>query len=97
MRENPKVCIQIDEIAEDQSQWASVLANGRYEELTLPQFEEERAHAHRLLEQRNHFWVNAFATRRLKSESDLIPPPFFRIRIDSISGICTLPEADLAP
>jgi len=32
MRANPKVCIQIDEIA-DQSQWVSMIVSGRYEEL----------------------------------------------------------------
>jgi len=94
MRENPKVCIQIDEIAHDQSQWVSVLASGQYEELTVPEFEQERDHARRLLEERRHFWLNAFAARRLKSESDSIVPLFFRIRIDSVTGLFTRPEDD---
>jgi len=32
MRANPKVCIQIDEIIDD-SEWTSVIASGRYQEL----------------------------------------------------------------
>jgi nitroimidazol reductase NimA-like FMN-containing flavoprotein (pyridoxamine 5'-phosphate oxidase superfamily) len=30
MRQNPKVCLQVDEIA-NQSEWMSVIANGTYE------------------------------------------------------------------
>ena len=50
MRSNPKVCLQVDEIA-GQSQWTSVLVNGTYEELPDPPRSVERAHARELLEQ----------------------------------------------
>jgi uncharacterized protein len=49
MRVNPKVCIQVDEIA-SQLQWVSVIANGIYEELPEPQFSDERTHARNLLQ-----------------------------------------------
>jgi hypothetical protein len=48
MRTNPKVCIQIDEIA-NQSEWLSVIINGSYQELPEPQYTDERAHARKLL------------------------------------------------
>ena len=41
MRSNPKVCVQVDEIR-GQSDWVSVIANGEFQELPEPQFEDER-------------------------------------------------------
>jgi len=48
MRANPKVCLEVDEVT-NQSQWTSVIANGRYQELPEPQYTAEREHARRLL------------------------------------------------
>jgi uncharacterized protein len=86
MRRNPKVCVQTDEIT-NHFQWTSVIVNGRYRELPdmLP-FLEERNHARELLEARSLWWQTAFASRRLKSEDDLIPPLFYSIDIDSVTG-----------
>jgi uncharacterized protein len=87
MRSNNKVCIQTDEIVTE-SQWASVIADGRYQELSEPKFEVDRAHARELLEKRNQWWLNALAERRQKSDRDLlIEPLFFRIKVDSITGL----------
>jgi hypothetical protein len=44
MRANPKVCLEVDQIA-NQSQWMSVIATGSYQELPEPQFSAERDHA----------------------------------------------------
>jgi uncharacterized protein len=86
MRANPKVCLEIDEITKG-SEWASVIANGTYQELPEPQYAAERARAHKLLEKRHRWWLNAMAERQLKSTSDLIEPLFFRIHIESMTGI----------
>jgi uncharacterized protein len=91
MRSNNKVCVQTDEITTP-SEWASVIADGRYQELTEAKFDSDRAHARELLEKRNQWWLNALAERRQESHADLsIEPFFFRIKIDSISGLraCT--------
>jgi nitroimidazol reductase NimA-like FMN-containing flavoprotein (pyridoxamine 5'-phosphate oxidase superfamily) len=86
MRSNPKVCMQIDEI-KSQSDWVSVIANGEYQELPEPQFEHERAHARRLLQNRHHWWLNAMAERRIRLRDEEIKPLFFRIRISSVTGL----------
>ncbi len=86
MRENPKVCVAIDEIA-GETQWATVIANGEYEELRGPRFTEEREHARGLLEKRNHWWQTAFAERQAKSGDCLTEPIFFRIKISSMTGL----------
>jgi uncharacterized protein len=92
MRSNPKVCIQVDEIATE-SEWASVIANGRYQELAEPNYAVERAHARELLGKQHRWWLNALAERHQKSSKDLlIEPLFFRVQIDSITGLHSLPE-----
>jgi uncharacterized protein len=87
MRVNPKVCIEVDELA-SQSQWVSVIANGVYQELHEPLYEVERAHARELLAKRSRWWLNALTERRTRSRDDFISPLFFRIHIDSVTGLC---------
>jgi uncharacterized protein len=91
MRANPKVCIAIDEIASE-SQWASVILNGHYQELPEPQFTDERAHARKLLGERYLWWQNALGERQLKSGKELITPTFFRIRVGSMTGLRAIAE-----
>lgn len=86
MRENPKVCLAIDEIVSD-SQWSSVIVSGEYEELREPRHTQERRHARELLERRNRWWQNAFAERQAKEGDHLVDPIFFRIQIDSMTGL----------
>jgi uncharacterized protein len=91
MRRNPKVCIQVDEIASGK-QWASVIVNGHYQELREPQYTDELTHARKLLEKRQHWWEAPLAERQMKSDTDLIRPVVFRIQIDSMTGLRALPE-----
>jgi nitroimidazol reductase NimA-like FMN-containing flavoprotein (pyridoxamine 5'-phosphate oxidase superfamily) len=93
MRSNPKVCVQVDEIR-SQSDWASVIANGEYQELPEPQFEDERNHARKLLQQHHHWWLNAVAERRIRLRDEEIKPLFFRVRVSSLTGLRGLAEAD---
>ena len=86
MRSNPKVCVQIDEIR-SQSDWVSVIANGEYQELPEPQFEQERTHARTLLQKRHHWWLNAMAERRIRMRDEEIKSLFFRIRVSSVTGL----------
>src|SRR5215469_709313 len=86
MRANPKVCIQADEIQND-SEWVSVIVNGVYEELPEPQYAKERKHASSLLGKRYHWWLNALAEREMKQGESAIEPLFFRIHIESMSGL----------
>lgn len=86
MRRNPKVCVEIDEIISE-TKWMTVVLKGTYQELAEPQFTEERKRARKLLDQRARWWQTALAERQSKSEDQLIAPVFFRIRIDSVSGL----------
>jgi len=86
MRANPKVCVQSDQI-QSESEWASVIVNGEYEELPEPQYTAERKHATSLLGKRYQWWLNALGQRQLRVGDNPIDPLFFRVRIKSISGL----------
>ncbi|MGD0963888.1 MAG: pyridoxamine 5'-phosphate oxidase family protein [Candidatus Acidiferrales bacterium] len=86
MRENPKVCVQVDEISSP-SQWMSVIATGHYQELPEPEFTAERDHARRLLGKRYQWWLNALAERQLRLGDDAATPLFFRIHVALITGL----------
>jgi hypothetical protein len=96
MRANPKVCVEVDEIASD-FQWVSVIVNGRYQELPEPQYADERARARKLLETHYRWWQTAFAERQLKAGDSLVTPIFFRIRIDSMTGLGAITEPTSSP
>lgn len=86
MRANPKVCLQADEI-ESQSKWSSVIVYGTSEELPEPRYTDERKHASSLLARKYHWWLNAFGARQMRVGDKPIEPLFFRIRIESMSGL----------
>lgn len=95
MRQNPKICLQVDEIA-SRFQWLSVLATGTYEELSEVQRPLERAHARELLEKQAQWWLNAMAERRTRVSDVEVEPIFFRIHIASLSGLQSAQDDDAA-
>ena len=84
MRTNPRVCVEVDEIV-DQFNWTTVVAEGRYEELTkAPAHEAARKRAYSLLQNRPDWWFPAGAkTTRSSPER---APIIYRIEIESLSG-----------
>jgi len=86
MRTNPRVCLQVDEI-QNNEHWTSVIVNGHYQELPEPQYTDERNRATKLLEQRHRWWQVTMAERQMTAGEHLIDPLFFRIRIDSMTGL----------
>lgn len=86
MRANPKVCVQADEI-KSQADWVSVIVNGEYEELREPQHNDERKLATSLLAKRYHWWLNALGERQMRVSESSMEPLFFRIRVESITGL----------
>jgi nitroimidazol reductase NimA-like FMN-containing flavoprotein (pyridoxamine 5'-phosphate oxidase superfamily) len=93
MRQNPKVCLQIDEIG-NHSNWLSAIITGTYSELLVPQQTAQRDHARELLAQNTEWWLNPLAERRRETGDLSIEPVFFRIDIQSITGLRAMSEAD---
>ncbi len=83
MRQNPLVCVEIDELS-PQTHWASVVVFGRYEELPHePGYEDLRRVAHRLFQRHPMWWQPASVPL---AEQGPRPPVVFRIWIRRVTG-----------
>jgi nitroimidazol reductase NimA-like FMN-containing flavoprotein (pyridoxamine 5'-phosphate oxidase superfamily) len=83
MRSNPRVCVEVDHIL-DQFNWTTVVAEGRYEELTrTPAHEAARKRAFSLFQNRPDWWFPAGG--RTRRSPDRVPV-IYRIEIESLSG-----------
>lgn len=86
MRQNPKVSLQADEIG-NRANWQSVIVTGTYLELPEPQYTAEREHALESLSQYSQWWATPLAERREQTSDISIETVFFRINIESMSGL----------
>jgi Predicted flavin-nucleotide-binding protein len=83
MRQNPLVCLEIDELS-PQTDWASLVVFGRYEELPhLPEYEDLWRIAQRLFQRHPMWWQPASVPL---AGHELRTPIVFRIRIDRVTG-----------
>ena len=64
-----------------------MIVYGKYEELPEPQYRAELKHASSLLGKRFHWWLNALGERQMRVGGKFIEPLFFRIPIQSMSGL----------
>ena len=82
MRDNPRVCVQVDEIV-DRTQWATVIAFGRYEELLhMPRQEAERQRAKELFQRVPDWWQPGASNPQRELRMAMV----YRIRIESLTG-----------
>jgi uncharacterized protein len=93
MRQNPKVCLQADEVG-GRSNWMSVIVTGTYVELTELLLASEREHARERLGNYSQWWRTPLAERREQTGDLAIEPVFFRVDIQSMSGLRASPEAE---
>ena len=83
MRENPKVCLEMEDVA-DEKNWTTVVIFGRYEEIRrTPTDAEARRRAERLFQQWPQWWLPAAAQVGAHERDELV---LYRIRIDRLSG-----------
>jgi nitroimidazol reductase NimA-like FMN-containing flavoprotein (pyridoxamine 5'-phosphate oxidase superfamily) len=83
MRRNPKVCFEVDEIA-DKDHWTSVLVVGRYREIHRdPRELESRRRAELLFQQRAEWWLPGAAKLNSKEAGHAV---IYRISLDKVSG-----------
>ncbi len=91
MRQNPKVCLQADEVS-NRSNWNSVVVNGTYLELAEPQYSSQKQHAIERLGEFSQWWKTPLSERREASDDLSIEPVFFRIDISEVTGLRAQPE-----
>ena len=83
MRANPRVCVLVDDV-EGSEHWTSIIAFGRFEELTTaPEHDDARRRAYSLLQSRPAWWEPGFAKTRQEVE---LQPLYYRIHLEKISG-----------
>ena len=83
MRENPLVCLEVDDI-QDKDHWQTVVIFGRYEEIQdSPEEAEARQRADALFQQRSEWWLPAAAKVGSRERHAVV---VCRIQIDRITG-----------
>ena len=95
MRQNPLVCLEIDDLTTDWH-WTSVVVFGHYEELPpTPAYESERSVAERLFQRHPAWWEPASIP---VGTHEPHTPIVFRIRIGRVTGRrATLSTLETAP
>jgi nitroimidazol reductase NimA-like FMN-containing flavoprotein (pyridoxamine 5'-phosphate oxidase superfamily) len=83
MRENPLVCLEVDDVA-DKNHWQTVVVFGRYEEiLDSPDDAEARRRAESLFRERPEWWFPGAARVGAREHPDVV---VYRIQIDRLTG-----------
>ncbi len=87
MRLNPRVCVEAEEIL-NETEWASVVVQGRYEEFPdTPQCAEARREAQSRLEKiRSFWWKSGLSVAQARWRFDRDIPVFFCIHVDEMTG-----------
>jgi nitroimidazol reductase NimA-like FMN-containing flavoprotein (pyridoxamine 5'-phosphate oxidase superfamily) len=84
MRENPAVCIEIEEVV-SRVNWTTVLVFGRYEEIPKnDRGAELRRRAQELFNRQPQWWLPGTATLAPDEQHPL--PVVYRIRINKLTG-----------
>jgi nitroimidazol reductase NimA-like FMN-containing flavoprotein (pyridoxamine 5'-phosphate oxidase superfamily) len=83
MRRNPRVCLEVDEIR-DENHWSTVLVVGRYREIHRdPREVQARQRAEQLFRQRPEWWLPGAAKVGAKEHEHAV---IYRISIDRVTG-----------
>ena len=84
MRDNPKVCVAVDEISE-RFHWTTVIVFGHYEEIRDSEQESDvRRRAYELFQKRPEWWLPG--TGKLTTGEEHHTPVIFRIQVHTASG-----------
>ena len=84
MRENPRVCVEIDDIA-DERHWTTVVIFGRYHEIDRGEPDSPAGeNALALFKQRAEWWLPAIGKREGGAEH--AEPIFYWVSLDTVSG-----------
>jgi uncharacterized protein len=84
MRENPRVCVEVDDIG-DEHHWTTVVIFGRYHEIDRNEPESSsRRSAFELFQQRSEWWLPAIGKREAGTEHG--EPILYWISLDTVTG-----------
>lgn len=84
MRDNPKVCVEVDDVV-DRFNWITVVVTGLYEELReATEAARAKRRALKLFEERSEFWLPGLA--KLSTGMEHTTAVVYRIQIVTMSG-----------
>ena len=92
MRENPLVCVEVDEIVAH-DHWVSVVALGHYLEFSnSPKDAKGQAYARSLIERRSLWWQSGYSAVQVRRQRKPVVPVFYCIQIEEMTGIRASPD-----
>jgi nitroimidazol reductase NimA-like FMN-containing flavoprotein (pyridoxamine 5'-phosphate oxidase superfamily) len=92
MRENPLVCVEVDEIVAH-DHWVSVVALGRYLEFSnSPKDAKGREYARSLIERRALWWQSGYTAVQVRRQRKPVVPVFYCIQIEEMTGLRASPD-----
>lgn len=96
MRENPRVCLEIDSV-NSATDWVSVVVLGRYEELPDTQeYRSARQRAHDLLQGRAMWWEPGTVAIAHRDKSARLTPVYYRISMEHVTGRRGAPSPEVS-
>ncbi|MGC1485571.1 MAG: pyridoxamine 5'-phosphate oxidase family protein [Candidatus Acidiferrum sp.] len=97
MRQNPLVCVEVDEIL-GHDEWTSVVMFGKYVEIPSgPEYAESRAHIRSLLQKRSLWWQSGYPASQIRRKPKPPISVFYYIQIEEISGLRATPDTREKP
>jgi uncharacterized protein len=92
MRENPLVCVEVDEIAAHDN-WVSVVAFGQYLEFSnSPEDAKGQQYVRSLLQKRRLWWQSGYTAVQVRRKQKPVVPVFYCIQIEEMSGLRASPD-----
>lgn len=93
MRENPRVCVEADEVT-SHNQWLSVVVVGHYEELPdTPEYKSDRNLAYELFQEHAMWWEPVEFASPHHDAADSLTPIYYCIYIDQVTGHRAMPDS----
>lgn len=87
MRENPLVCVEVDEIR-GHDDWASVVVLGQYVEIpNTREYTKSREQIRSLLKKRVLWWQSGYTASQIRRKPKPPIPVFYSIKIEEMSGL----------
>jgi uncharacterized protein len=92
MRQNPLVCVGVDEIRAHDD-WESVVVLGRYVEIpTGPEGAEGREHVRSLLRKRPLWWQSGYTVTQVRRRLNTVVPIYYCILMEKMTGLRGTPD-----
>jgi nitroimidazol reductase NimA-like FMN-containing flavoprotein (pyridoxamine 5'-phosphate oxidase superfamily) len=92
MRENPLVCVEVDEIVAHDN-WVSVVAFGHYLEFSnSPEDAKGHEYVRSLIAKRPLWWQSGYTAAQVRRKRKPVVPVFYCIQIEEITGLRASPD-----